>query len=1403
MKKDRVPNKHVSHTATVQGAGSEQSGDITSVSASTQQQFTRGDRAYVRQESPQERLKIVNDHKLCHNCLLGSHDTQFCGKRSVCLVKDCGKKHTMYLHIDEPSNTVINVNSSDGDVTEGVIHASISRRNATYMPIVPVKVNNSDETVFALLDTASSNTFCSRRLENKLGIAGKTETLNISTIADTISTESKLVQLDVSSLDGNCINMSGIFVIDKIPVKSPEVDVSMHDHLNDIEFSSLNGAEMVDLLIGQDHSEVLMPLEIRKGNMGEPFAIRSVLGWCLNGPAHTRRAGKKVVSNFISTNITHATTEVQTDVDKLWRIENEDMDNLGLSREDTFVQELWDEKTRQVDGHFELPIPWKDPSEFYPDNVKLAAARLQSLLRRLRRENRVNRYDEEIAKLVEKGYAEKVPAHEINESPGRTWYLPHHHVISDKKPDKVRVVFDCASRFQGKSLNDRVFQGPDLVNKLVNVLLRFRQHSYAIQADIEAMYHQVRVPLYDRDALRFLWMSGDKIEHYRMTCHLFGGKWCSSSSAYALRLTVQDAEAMHPIVKSAVENSFYVDDLLHSCADRDEARTVIHETPKVLLDGGFTLTKFVVNDKELVGEIDESHRAKEVRDWSPNVQGKVLGVKWNISSDTFGFEVNEIHDHTITRQRILSIVSSIFDPLGFLGPIILPGKLIFQEATRLSSAWDEEVPGDLRSEWLTWVGSLGDITSVTIPRCVKPGEFDKDTFTELHHFADAGVRAYGACSYIRCINKCGEVHTQLLISKNKVAPLKHVTIPRLELQAALLASKLDLMLRTEMDIEFDRSYFWSDSKIVLGYIKNEGSRFHVFVANRVTQIRDISDPDSWHYVASADNPADLLTRSKCMSVKDIKAKWFVGPSWLREYKCNWPSNADFDLTLTDADPEVKKSSVSHSINASRANDDLIFRICSYLSDWYRLQRAVAWLCRYVIHVSKQPCDVGGLKLHEIEHARNIMIKQTQRRMYSNEIDRLRADQNVLKSSSLRQLSPFIDDKGIMRVGGRTGEHPCIIPHEHPIARAIVLYYHNQAHVGAEWTLSLVRQTFWITKSRRLVKKIVRSCVTCRKLYGKTCAQKMADLPSERLQASQPPFTNVGIDIFGPISVKHHRSTVKRYGCIFTCMATRAIHVEMLNTLDADSFINGFRRFVARRGKPDKVVSDNGLNLVGGEREMRKARKELIPEVVKAYAVKQNIEWDFIPPAAPHMGGVWERMVGLVKRAMAAVIPNDSRLSDEVLQTLFCEIESIVNGRPLTKLSYDANDLTPLTPNHILLLKGGSTIPPGKFDSNDVFRRRWSHAQHLADAFWRRWTKLYVPELQKRVKWTDVSRNVSVGDLVMISDENTPRNVWPLALVKEITVRRDGLVRSVRLRTRATELVRPITKLVLLEAAAVG
>ena len=313
---------------------------------------------------------------------------------------------------------------------------------------------------------------------------------------------------------------------------------------------------------------------------------------------------------------------------------------------------------------------------------------------------------------------------------------------------------------------------------------------------------------------------------------------------------------------------------------------------------------------------------------------------------------------------------------------------------------------------------------------------------------------------------------------------------------------------------------------------------------------------------------------------------------------------------------------------------------------------------------------------------------------------------------------------------------------------------------------------------------------------------MADLPSERIEPNAPAFTNIGVDIFGLYTIKNYRSEIKRYGCIFTCLASRAAHIEKLNSLDMDSIVNGFRRFIAWRSVPAKVYSNNGTNIVSGEKEMRLAFRDLMQSsAFQGYLATRHIEWSFIPPASPHMGGVWERLVGLLKRVLVAVLRESRRLNDEVLETVFCEIESIANGRPLTKLSDDPSDVTPLTPNHLLLLKQGAVLPPGRFNPSDIFRRRWRQVQSIADQFWHKWVQLYLPELQKRVKWRDKNRNIYVGDLVMVMDENTPRHVWPLALVKGVNTSRDGLVRSVQVRTRISDLVRPITKLVLLEADA--
>ena len=285
------------------------------------------------------------------------------------------------------------------------------------------------------------------------------------------------------------------------------------------------------------------------------------------------------------------------------------------------------------------------------------------------------------------------------------------------------------------------------------------------------------------------------------------------------------------------------------------------------------------------------------------MSGKVLGVKWDISRDLFLFDVNNEVNYTVIRRKMLSITASICDPLGFVGPIVLAGKFLFQEATRLKLTWDEVVPSALETKWRQWLASLGELTQFEIPRCMKPTEFDDATF-ELHHFADASQQAYGACTYVRCVNRYGAVHTQLVMSKNKVTPLKSCTIPRLELQAATLAVKIDSVLRNELHIKIDQSYFWTDSEVVLKYIKNQNKRFHVYVSNRVSRIRESSSPDQWRYVNTAENPADMLTR--CTTASKLGTKWTEGPAWLRHYKSTWPT-ADLNLELRNDDPLNVKS----------------------------------------------------------------------------------------------------------------------------------------------------------------------------------------------------------------------------------------------------------------------------------------------------------------------------------------------------------------------------------------------------------------------------------------------------------------------------------------------------------------
>ena len=428
-------------------------------------------------------------------------------------------------------------------------------------------------------------------------------------------------------------------------------------------------------------------------------------------------------------------------------------------------------------------------------------------------------------------------------------------------------------------------------------------------------------------------------------------------------------------------------------------------------------------------------------------------------------------------------------------------------------------------------------------------------------------------------------------------------------------------------------------------------------------------------------------------------------------------------------------------------------------------------------------------------------------MYSGEIRRLKNGDTVHRTSQISSLNPVLDERNILRVGGRIkhapipydAKHQVILPRNHSIVKLILTNLHGKLkHSGAEQVLSELRQRYWVPQVRSTVKKMLKECPVCRRNNTQPVPPMMADLPPSRLQPFAPPFYNTGVDYFGPLYVKQGRSTVKRYGCLFTCLVTRSVHLEIAHALDTDSFIMALRRMMGRRGKPRNLFSDNGTNFVGAERELKDCLENLDQARITDSMTQEGIHWTFNPPSSPHFGGVWERLVRSAKKALKITL-NGQLVNDETLHTFMVEVESLLNSRPLTHVSIDVRDPEPITPNHFLLGRNSPNIPPGVFDDQDLCaRKRWRQAQILTDHFWKRWLHEYVPNLTERKKWRTPTPQIKKDDVVLVVDDNAPRGQWRLGRVIETFSGRDGQVRTAEVKTKYGQYKRPVVKLCLLE-----
>ncbi|XP_055623638.1 uncharacterized protein LOC129767049 [Toxorhynchites rutilus septentrionalis] len=988
------------------------------------------------------------------------------------------------------------------------------------------------------------------------------------------------------------------------------------------------------------------------------------------------------------------------------------------------------------------------------------------------------------------------------------------------------LVWDAAAAVEGVSLNSKLLKGPDFLTSLPSVVCKFRQYSIGFGGDIREMFHQLMIRPEDRQALRFMFDG----EIYVMDCAIFGATCSPSQALYVKDRNASEFLKQFPDAVSAIVNRHYVDDYFDSTETVKEAVKRASEVKYIHSRGGFEIRNWVSNSHAVLQQLDESKTNQMVYFNTDKATGseRVLGIVWDPQEDVFTFALKLREnlqpcltgDKRPTKRIVLSIVMSLFDPLGLLTMFVIHGKMLIQDLWRTGCEWDDTVDDESFEKWKRWTALLPDIERLRIPRhYFGAGEFLDYESLQLHVFVDASAGAYGCVAYFRLLVD-GIPRCTLVQAKSKVAPLRQYSIPRLELMAAVMGAKLAETVKANHSFCINRVQFWTDSSTVYSWIVSDHRKYKVFVAYRIGEILSKTNPANWRWICTKLNIADDLTKWKNGNKIESHSPWFTGPKYLYEAENMWPYPEPPRPNVTE---ELRVSALFHSVEIA---DSLID--CSRISKWNIIVRTVANVVRFVSNIRRKqqglpieslPVDrriarlgrgsVAAVKrplsTEEYQEAERLLWKMAQVESFPDEVKTLvkcREGKRISidRSSNIFKLSPVLDEHNVMRMDGRVQEgefipfelqFPVILPKGHPVTVRLIEYYHNLfGHGNRETVVNELRQRFYIPRVRRELEKIGKNCMQCRVRKCKPVVPRMAPLPNQRTTPYVRPFSYVGVDFFGPINVVVGRHTEKRWCALFTCFGTRAIHLEVVHSLSSQACLMAIRRFVCRRGVPVEFFSDNGTNFVGASKEIMKEIKSDCSEELTS----SRTRWNFNPPSAPHFGGVWERLVRSVKETMD-VLDDGRRLTDEILQTTLTEAEDIVNSRPLTYVPQDPENSGAITPNHFLRGQPSSGTECRRLSTNDAeaLKNSYKRSQLLADRIWKRWLTEYLPFINRRVKWHTEQKPLEVGEVVFVADEDN-RKCWVRAIVEEVILGVDGRIRQAVVRTAKGTYKRPVAKL---------
>lgn len=1356
--------------------------------------------------SLQERLKLVKEKKLCNICL--AFHTKKCKYHFKCAI--CKKEHNTLLHEEASSCTSLYTNSHDMQVI---------------LPTASVKLytlRGQTLNVRALFDSGSQVSFVSSEVADLLGIDPTYKPINIMGINSNKDVQN-YINLDIHSLNSPFKINVDCHIVDRIASSFPHKKYNIRS-LKDLNLPDggkladkcLYLSDKIHILLGANiFFQVLLPhQQIKKGDL---TLINTLFGYIVSGKVPSY-INQRLTSFFCHT----CENDINESLLQFWKTEdvpqmlNENID------EHFNCENIFKNTVNYNNNTFSVALPLKIPLEsinkILGNSLNYAISRFLNLEVRFKKDPSLfKNYKAFIDEYLLLKHGEYFDLNNYDFSKDPIYFLPHHPIIrNDKLTTKLRIVFDGSMKTNNKiSLNDLLLNGPVVQKDLFEILIAFRLHKYIIVTDIKHMFRNVLVQNQYRSLTNILWRNSpsENIKCIRLNTITYGLKGSSYLATQCLIQLADDFADKYPLASKILKNNTYVDDILYSNDSMVEINKAKHELINLLSLGSFQLHKWASNCPQILQDIPTNKQQSKEIDLQINTSKlKTLGILYNTNEDSFKIYCSEKFTSKIhTKREILSYISKFYDPLGLLGPIFVSAKVIMQQLWLAKIDWDTQIPNNIYNDWIQFITSLNNMNPICVQRNVS-----SDMISTIHliGFADAASKtAYGCCLYLRIIDTKGNTFMKLLCSKSRINPVrKPLSIPRLELNAALLLAKLTIKIQSILKLHYklDNTYLFADSKVVLAWLKTDILKLNTYVANRVKVICELTDSKIWHYVNTHDNPADLISRGLEPSKLESCTLWWNGPTFLQNKNYNF----DTPIPTLSSLPELKSTVNKNICFLSNKNSLDFFLFLEKYSNIHKMIRIVAYILRFCNNIKSNTTKNKNIYLtcDEINKAKQLIIKNEQYKYFKNEILSIKSNKKI--KGFLSNLNPFLDTNNLLRVGGRLGnaaisyskKYPILLPKESHITQLIILSEHIRLlHAGPRLVLSSLNNHYWITNGLNQVKKIIHKCITCFKLKAEAQQQLMGNLPADRVNVARP-FSKIGMDFAGPIQVKNSRvrnSVIGNgYIVVFVCFVTKAIHLELVSDMTTATFLASFKRFIARRNLPTDVYCDNAATFKGARNQLHELYKlknsHAHQSSVINYSSQLGINFHFIPSYSPVFGGLWEAGVKSTKFLLKRTV-GKNLLTYEELNTVLNEIEAVLNSRPITQLSTDVNDYSYLTPGHFLTGSPLASLPERDVSSVPISRLRlWNICTNMRQCFWKTWSKQYLQLLQSRPKWRKNMPNVQPGSLVILREDNTTPLYWPMARIIRTIPGNDGKVRAVEVRSANNHThIRSINKISIL------